>query len=837
MKNLFKLVLLLGLHITYARQQNDTVDTWRAKFASLSNVVYQSENVNWIGIRKVSKQHGDSIFVVNTKNHGKTVYRIMNSQLSFLNEEAVLGKQGQKVLFLNLITAKTSDFDNVMDVYALQDQNRFAILSNDHTLRLYDLSGKQLSEIANVDNKFNLVATDSKNTIYLSKQLDGKCEIVATTGTRQSVIYKTANKIRRMSLTESGKHLCVVETNQDKDQDRLTILEAGKYGKKVLELDIPKNAVAKLTTIHNGGSYLISARVESEPQKDALVEVWYGNDPYVNQHFKMFTGQHFWIWQPKDNKLQNIPVPENFDVRSINNDRYFLTYLPRLGHNFLTSEPKLNGAQIYDLKLNSHMDLGDVKLVKRIGKEWPELLNNPIYCSYDGRWFVASHDGIKWTLYQANGNKVTTIEKSGLEQPVFSSKSDHIYFESSDGLWDFDLKIKKLTALGIGTGKTAKIKNYTLKIDGFTAISYLPTDRLLVEVNDQDENAISYQLFGGGKVLQLIPATKNRIYKLMYDPSMTSFCTVEENFNIPPALYSYHEPNKKTLLFDGNVKDSGAKRIKQEIYRYVAAGKNLSGILYYPTNFDPKKKYPMIVRIYDMQRHLSNSYLSPNKTFPDGFQLRTLLERGYFVYLPDTMVGEEGPGLSALECVHNALDAALKNPFIDHKKIGLCGQSYGGYKTDFIATHSKRFAAYISGAGISDIINNFYSYSYEWNKPLYFIYNTVYQMGTNPANDKERYLENNPILSVERVNAPMLLWTSKKDRTVIPSQTMEFYIGLRRYKKDVVALFYHGGNHSFPDGTPEQIDLGKKVLDWWDYFLKDKKDVPWINKQMKKDAL
>ena len=110
-------------------------------------------------------------------------------------------------------------------------------------------------------------------------------------------------------------------------------------------------------------------------------------------------------------------------------------------------------------------------------------------------------------------------------------------------------------------------------------------------------------------------------------------------------------------------------------------------------------------------------------------------------------------------------------------------------------------------------------------------------MNTTPTNDKARFLANNPILSVERVNAPILLWTSNKDRTVPPTQTMEFYIGLRRYKKDVVALFYQDGNHSFPDGTPEQVDLSEKVLDWWDYFLKDKTDIAWINKQMKKDDL
>ncbi|MFC3356016.1 S9 family peptidase [Sphingobacterium zeae] len=834
MKCILKLLLFLtGVLFTSAQQQKDTTAIWRANFSSLSDFIFRSEDANWIGIKKISKLHGDSIFVVNTKDQGRTVYRIVNSQVKFLKEVGVLGKKGQKVVFLNLSTGNTFNFDNIIEVYTLQQQNIFGLLSSDHTLRFYDISAKQNFEITNVSN---FTATDSKNRIYLSKVYEGKSEILETNGSEQKVFYKTENKIRKMSLTESGKHLVVLETNQANDQDRIVILETAKSHKKILELNIPKNAVATVSAIQNGDSYLIRARVEGSLQNNPLVNVWYGNDPYVNEPFKMSSNHHFWIWHTKGNKVQRINIPGNFEVRSINNDRYFLTYLPRRGHNFLTSEPELNAAQIYDLKLNSYRDIGDVKYVKRIGKDWPELLNNSIFTSPDGRWFLASQDGMKWSIYRSDGSKVTTLEKLGLEQPVFASKSDRIYFESGDGLWSYNIADKKLTALDIGRGKLTKIKNFSLTTDDYTAIPFLPTEQLLAEVHDRDENEISYQLMKSAKISEIIPATKNRIHKLAYDPAMTSFYTLEENFNLPPTLYTYNKPNEKTLLFNANIKDIGAQKIKQEIYKYSAAGKNLSGILYYPANFDPRKKYPMIVRIYNMQRYLSNYYLSPYKSIPDGSQFRTLLERGYFVFLPDTTVGEEGPGLSALECVHNALDIVLKNPSIDKDKVGLCGQSFGGYKTDFIATHSDRFAAYISGAGISDIINDFYSYSHAWNKPLYFIYNTVYQMNTTPANDKERYLKNNPILNVERVNAPILLWASKKDQIVPPAQTMEFYIGLRRYKKDAVALFYEDGNHSFPDGTAEQIDLSRKVLDWWDYFLKGKNDIAWINKQMRRDA-
>ncbi|MGE6397055.1 prolyl oligopeptidase family serine peptidase [Chryseobacterium scophthalmum] len=835
MKNIFFIVLFVVCLMIPAQGQYDTIPKWKDKFATLNGVPKISSNGNWICIHKTNKMDGNSFFVINTKDPEKTVHKIVHSKIVFLNEEGVLGQTGPNVEFLNLITGKSYKYENNAKAYILEKLNRYALLTKDHHLRIYDTYGKLLWDTTEVDG---LVITDSKSKLFIKKENAGRSEIIEISGDKEKVVYTTHNSIRKMEFTASLKHLVIIEPTTDINNDKLVILDSENSDKKLLNLNIPKQAEVELNEVQGGKAYLISARAKCTEEKDSIVEIWYGNDPYVNEHYKMFVHKKFWIWHPKNSKLEEIEAPQNNEVNSLNNDRFFLTYPPREDHNFITSEPELNAAKIYDLKLNTLTDIGNFKLIKRLSKEWPLLLNHEVFCSADGKWFLASKDGIKWILYNSNGIKETLIDKTGLEQPVFSKNGDYIYFESSDDLWSFNIKQKKLRALDIGKGKKTKITNDVSKIDHYTIISYLPTERIIVEIFDKEKNVISYKRLDSGKWKQIIPAMQNRVTynSLIHDPDMTSFYAMEENFNLPPTLYSYDVQGQKHMLFDGNIQDRGAKKIKQKIYSYSAVGKSLSGILYYPTNFDPKKKYPMVVRIYDMQRHNSNDYLSPNKILPEGSQIRTLLERGYFVYLPDTTVGEKGPGLSAMECVHNALDALLENPNIDHAKIGLCGQSYGGYKTNFIATHSNRFAAYISGSGISDNIRDFYSYNYAWNKPLYFIYNTVYQMHTSVSEDKDRYLKNSPILHVEKVNAPMLLWAGKKDRTVTWDQTMEFYIGLRRYQKDVIALFYQKGNHSFSNGTPEELDLSSKVLDWWDYFLLNKKDIIWINKQMKKDA-
>ncbi|MPM86248.1 Dipeptidyl-peptidase 5 [bioreactor metagenome] len=238
----------------------------------------------------------------------------------------------------------------------------------------------------------------------------------------------------------------------------------------------------------------------------------------------------------------------------------------------------------------------------------------------------------------------------------------------------------------------------------------------------------------------------------------------------------------------------------------------------------------MVLNIYKIQSRKPNKY--PIAAFStsnsDGFNLRLLLEKGYFVYFPDIVYGEKGPGLSALDCVHHALDALEDNPCIDKNRIGLFGFSHGGYETNFIATHSDRFAAYIAGAGNSDIVRSYFSYNNNFWRPFYFQFETgQYEMKKSFSEDKQFYFQNSPIHYVDRVNAPILLWTGKEDQNIYWEQTMEFYIGLKRNRKKVIALFYPGEGHAF-FSQEACHDISLRILDWFDYYLKGKKGVEWI---------
>lgn len=157
----------------------------------------------------------------------------------------------------------------------------------------------------------------------------------------------------------------------------------------------------------------------------------------------------------------------------------------------------------------------------------------------------------------------------------------------------------------------------------------------------------------------------------------------------------------------------------------------------------------------------------------------------------------------------------------------------GGYETNFIAIKSDRFAAYISGASVSNIVRSYFSYNTHFNIMDHARFeNGQFEMNVPFSENKELYFKNNPIDEVDKVSAPMLLWAGMKDENVTPDQTMAFYAGLVRNRKPVIALLYHNKGHDLGIGSKESNDLNLKTLEWWGYFLKEEKNILWIDKEI-----
>ncbi len=303
----------------------------------------------------------------------------------------------------------------------------------------------------------------------------------------------------------------------------------------------------------------------------------------------------------------------------------------------------------------------------------------------------------------------------------------------------------------------------------------------------------------------------------------------EENFNQPHTVMANLNGKTKTILASDIPKELYTWK-KQKLITFTDKnGKKLNGILYYPKDFDSSKKYPMVLNIYEGLGFMRNNFDVMSLHNPFGFNISLLNAQGYFVFLPDTYVSDEGAGLSAVECVTKGIQAiTAEEPAINSKKIGIIGQSFAGYKTAFIVSQTNLFAAAVSSAGPHDLVNFYYEYSYSRNSPGWYMFEkSQYGMKTSFGENPEKYLSNSTINYAHQIKTPLLLAASLDDKNVPWEHTRHLYVALKRYQIPTVALFYKNEGHSLL-GTEAQEHYTYKTMDWFDYCLKDNKNIPWI---------
>lgn len=821
-------ILLLLSNGICAQHHKDTLESWISKFYRFTNPVL-SENGKWAAVRKRYDARQDTVIVVSTRKLNTVAATIvLDGSVSFLKDNGILVYGNHQAEFVDLKSGAKRYYDNVVTAYPLSELGQYGVLTKDSVLSIYSKDGTVLHHVKGVQG---MPVSDGHKNLYVVSKSKKVCEVMAISGRGLRKLSTISDSITQMELLPSGKHLIISGNENGNAKLGLTFVNTVS-GKSSTLLAIPgsKDDYFKVTEIQGGKAYWIGLFSLEKPEI-GMVDIWYGNDDNLAAKKNGTRTGQYWLWKTGSDEFRKLPNDKYSAMASLNNKRYFLAYHPTKGHNFVTYRPQFTDASIFDIEQNTYRPLGSLKGVVY---DTPELI-----CATDGRLVVGSEDGKKWTVFNpANGSKIG-IGKEGLQNPIFSSDNQHILFESEDDLWKYDVKRKTLSATGRSPGKAVRIvnvyENDVLPNSHISVKSLAPNRPILLEIIDRHRNLTSYSLLRGSTAKEVIPFTENKVRNIMYDPKLVNFCTLEESYNRSPQLYLQKNREQKQLILEGRSGDPNASLLRQEVIRYTTAeGLPLKGILYYPAQYNSDKKYPMVVHIYQTQSDKSNEYLTPGYNNADGLDVRTLVQRGYFVLLPDTVVGSLGAGVSALDCVNKALDVVNSNPSIDMSKVGLVGHSFGGYETDFIATQSNRFAAYISGAGISDIIRSYFSYNNLYPGPYYWQYETGIFNMTPFFKDKELFFNNNPISMVEKVSAPILLWTGTLDENVPWDQTMEFYIGLKRNKKPVIALFYPKGRHALSFSSAEKKDLYKKVLEWWNYFLKGQKNIPWIDIQMRK---
>jgi dipeptidyl aminopeptidase/acylaminoacyl peptidase len=254
-------------------------------------------------------------------------------------------------------------------------------------------------------------------------------------------------------------------------------------------------------------------------------------------------------------------------------------------------------------------------------------------------------------------------------------------------------------------------------------------------------------------------------------------------------------------------------------------GTNCSGILYKPENFDPHIKYPVIFNYYEERTDELNLFIPPAPS-AGNINIPWFVSNGYLVFVPDIhyIIGRPGP--SAYNSVVSAAAFLSKKPFVDPKRLGIQGHSFGGYETNYIITHTGIFAAACSAAGLCDLVS-FYGSIARGSYPIYWSESSQGRLGGNPWKDQNMYIANSPIFRADAVTTPLLMVHNKGDGAVPFAQAVEFFAALRRLGKRVWLLQYDGSDH-FVKGKQATEDFTIKMTQFFDHYLRKEKAPEWM---------
>lgn len=271
---------------------------------------------------------------------------------------------------------------------------------------------------------------------------------------------------------------------------------------------------------------------------------------------------------------------------------------------------------------------------------------------------------------------------------------------------------------------------------------------------------------------------------------------------------------------------------RAELVEYTSEkGQKLQGVLRYPAGYEPGKKYPMIVYVYEKLSDGLHRYVAPSER--EYYNVTSFTSAGYFEFEPDIVFRPREPGLSVVECVRPAVAAVVAKGAVDPRRVGMIGHSWGGFDTAFMSTHTNVFAAAVAGAPITDLVSNYGSHHFSSGIAETDHIETGQQRMQVPLyDDLAAYTRNSAVFAVNTMTTPLLVEVGDADGTVFWHQGVELYNEARRAKKNVVLLVYGGEDHGLRQKA-NQVDYHHRIMEWFGHYLKGEPAAPWITDGVK----
>lgn len=604
----------------------------------------------------------------------------------------------------------------------------------------------------------------------------------------------------------------------------------------------------------NGERILIGAAPKQAPKDTTIVDfetatldIWHWRDPIVqpqqlsqlrNELRRTYRGIIFPNRPNEFIPLANEQMP-NISVSDEGNGRFALltSNLPYELESQWDISAKAD-AWIYDLQTNQLHEIAKPILGR------PQISPSGDF-TY---WWNAKEK--QWFAFDNLGKKTISLTK---EIPVnfWNEKNDTPSEPGSYGIaaWGQDDKFVLINdAFDIWkidpTGKL-KPENITRNVGRTDSITFRyintdpekrfiePKDILLLSAFDnKTKEGGFYTLRQQGRN----PLTKRELDKFGYSSvnkakNADVYVFQKSNFNTSPDLYVTQNLWKSAQkLTDINPQMRDYNWGTAEMFEWTTFdGKPSKGILYKPENFDPNKKYPLMIYFYEQHSDDLYQYFTPAPS-RSTVNIPFFVSRGYVVFTPDIHYGVGKPGPDAYNYVVSAAQSLAKNSWIDSENMAIQGQSWGGYQVAYIITQTDMFKAAGAGAPVSNMTSAYGGIRWNSGRSRQFQYEqTQSRIGATMSDSLQLYIDNSPLFFSDKVNTPLLIMHNDNDGAVPWYQGIEYFMSLRRLGKPVWMLQYNKEAHNLIHRRNAK-DLSIRLQQFFDHYLKGAPAPVWMTR-------
>lgn len=706
------------------------------------------------------------------------------------------------------------------------------------------------------------IAPDSKDS--MSKLL---VLLFDTNKNSTDTLSKGGNDFQGFTMIDAGTQIAYVAERDAKPKDlqkfyKLWYYKEGFDSAILLADRFSAGMQLGMTVSENGslnfskdGSRLFFGTAPVQAPKDTTiieidqpkVDIWHYNDDYLqtaqlNRLQEDLKKSFLAVYNLDNNTIHQLGIKELPQViQTDEGDGDTFIGITDYGKRIESQWQGYTRKDIYAIDVNS----GEKKLIK-------ENLYGTVYPSSTGR-YILWYDREKKSYFSWDGNETRNITAK-IKAPLYEEDNDvpdlpqpygvmgwekedsSVFVYDRYDIWQVDPSDSKIPHVFESNQNFRKKKTTIRYVRTNPEERYIEkSDSLLFRLfNEENKNqSLQFTQLYNHPVEQVY-ATSNMSYgTILKAKNWDNFIYTKETFIKSPDLYINTESANSRLGFEKQLSEINPQQQNYnwgtaELFKWKAYnGKEATGIIYKPANFDPGKKYPLICYFYEKLSDNLNNYIPP-APIRSAINVSFFVSRGYMIFMPDIEYKIGHPGKSAYDYIVSGARALVKKGWVDSTRMAIQGHSWGGYQAAQLVTMTKLFKAAWAGAPVSNMTSAYGGIRWESGVNRQFQYEkTQSRIGASLWEKPQLYIENSPLFHLKTVTTPLVIMHNDNDGAVPWYQGIELFTAMRRLGKKVWLFNYNGQGHGLTDRN-DKLDYEIRMQQFFDWILKGEPPAEWI---------